>query len=245
MAINRQARATAAAARRRLRELADPDVARTAQRFFKTGPGEYSAGDEFIGVRVPVIRRLGRELRGMSIDEITALLHDRWHEARLLALVLLVDTFTRAPANERASIADLYLRNTRWINNWDLVDSSAPSILGAHLLTRSRTVLDRLARSKNLWERRIAIVATQHLIRADKFDDTLRIAELLMYDSHDLIHKAVGWMLREVGDRDRKRLESFLTKHAHEMPRTMLRYAIEKLSSDDRRRFMSAKSEKR
>jgi 3-methyladenine DNA glycosylase AlkD len=235
-------RPTAAGARKRLRALANPEDARFLQRFFKTGPGQYGAGDRFLGIRVPALRRVARELRGLPLDQIEVLLHDPWHEARLLALVLLGDAYTRGSPVERETIFRAYLRNTHWINNWDLVDVSAGPIVGAHLATRSRRLLDRLARSRSLWERRIAIIATQAFIRNGGFDDTLRIAERLMHDSHDLIHKAVGWMLREVGNRDRRRLEGFLDAHAHEMPRTMLRYAIEKLPPADRRRFMDARA---
>ena len=229
---------TAAYARKRIRELGDPNDALFLQGYFKTGPGEYGEGDQFLGIRVPVVRRLAKELRDLPLDQIEALLHDRWHEARLLALVLLGDAYERASTAEREAIFDLYLRNTKWINNWDLVDSSAGRVVGAHLATRPRKLLDRLARSSNLWERRIAIIATQHFIRNGEFDDTIRLAEVLLHDSHDLIHKAVGWMLREVGNRDRATLEAFLDTHAREMPRTMLRYAIEKLPPADRRRFM-------
>ena len=229
---------TAAYARKRIRELGDPNDALFLQGYFKTGPGEYGEGDQFLGIRVPVVRRLAKELRDLPLDQIEALLHDRWHEARLLALVMLGDAYERASPAERKAIFDLYLRNTQWINNWDLVDSSAGRVVGAHLANRPRKLLARLARSSNLWERRIAIIATQHFIRNGEFDDTIRLAEVLLHDSHDLIHKAVGWMLREVGNRDRATLEAFLDTHAREMPRTMLRYAIEKLPPADRRRFM-------
>jgi hypothetical protein len=153
----------------------------------------------------------------------------------------LADAYARASSSERAAIFRAYLRNTARINNWDLVDVSAPHVVGVHLATRSRRRLDTLARSKSVWERRIAIIATQHFIRNGEFDDTLRIARLLIHDSHDLIHKAVGWMLREVGNRDRAALSTFLARHAHEMPRTMLRYAIEKLPPSERARFMAAR----
>jgi 3-methyladenine DNA glycosylase AlkD len=241
----KNSRATLAIARRRLRELANPDDAVFLQRFFKTGPGDYGEGDQFLGIRVPTIRRLARELHGLSLDDIESLMHEPWHEARHLALVALVDAYTRGSPGERDAIAKLYLRNTRWINNWDLVDVSAAGIVGAHLMTRSRRPLDRLARSPNVWERRIAIVSTHHFIKAGQVGDTLRIAERLMADSHDLIHKAVGWMLREVGERDRHALEGFLDLHAHEMPRTMLRYSTEKLSPVDRQRFMNARLARR
>jgi 3-methyladenine DNA glycosylase AlkD len=233
---------TAASLRRRLRELGDARDAAFLQGFFKTGPGEYGEGDRFLGIRVPVIRRVAREARGLPLDQIEALLHEPWHEARLLGVILFADAYERGSPRERGAIFRLYLRNAPRINNWDLVDVSAPNVVGVHLATRPRNRLDKLARSKNLWERRIAIVSTQHFIRNGEFDDTLRIARLLMRDPHDLIHKAVGWMLREVGKRDRATLESFLTEHAHEMPRTMLRYAIERLPPRDRARFMSARA---
>ena len=233
---------TAAMIRKQLRALGDPGDAAFLQRFFKTGPGQYGEGDKFLGIRVPAVRRVASEARGLPLEEIEALLHDPWHEVRLLALIMLVDAYKRGTRAERASIFRLYLRNTSRIDNWDLVDVSAPGVVGMHLVDRPRRRLDRLARSRNLWERRIAIIATQAFIRRGEFDDTLRIARLLMRDPHDLIHKAVGWMLREVGNRDRVTLESFLDEHAHEMPRTMLRYAIEKLPPRDRKRFMDARS---
>jgi 3-methyladenine DNA glycosylase AlkD len=225
----------------RLRALADPADAEFLQRFFRTGPGEYGEGDRFLGIRVPAIRAVARELVRMPLAETERLLHSPWHEARLLALILLGDAYRRASAAERNAIFRLYLRNAKYINNWDLVDLSAPNIVGAHLADRPRSRLDALARSKKLWERRIAIVATHQFIRAGEFDDTLRVARILLHDAHDLIHKAVGWMLREVGKRDPARLTSFLDEHAHEMPRTMLRYAIERFSVADRKRYMSAR----
>lgn len=234
-------RPTAAAAVKRLRTLGDPADATFLQRFFRTGPGEYGEGDRFLGIRVPDTRRLARELRGMPLDQVELLLHSEWHEARLLAVILMGDAYQRGTPAQQNAVYRVYLRNAKRINNWDLVDLSAPNVVGAHLATRPRSKLDMLARSKNLWERRIAIVATQHLIRNREFDDTLRIARLLLHDSHDLIHKAVGWMLREVGKRDRAPLEAFLTEHAHEMPRTMLRYSLEHFAAAQRQRFMDAR----
>lgn len=235
---------TAASIRKRLRELGDPTDAAFLQGFFKTGPGQYGDGDRFLGIRVPEIRRLARELRGLPLDQIHALLLDPWHETRLLSVVLLGEEYKRGSPAERGAIFRLYMDNASRVNNWDLVDLSAPNIVGAHLATRSRKRLDTLARSRNLWERRIAIIATAHFIRNGEFDDTLRIARMLMHDPHDLIHKAVGWMLREVGKRDRGILEAFLDAHAHEMPRTMLRYAIERLPRRDKRRFMAVRAER-
>jgi 3-methyladenine DNA glycosylase AlkD len=201
--------------------------------------GEYGAGDRFLGLNVPQIRQLAAEFRDLPLSEIEMLLESRWHEARLLAVLLLANAYPKADGATKERIYRLYLRRTDRINNWDLVDVSAPQVVGAHLLRRSRTPLRRLARSRNLWERRIAVLATQHFIQHSEFDDTLRLAELLMNDQHDLIHKAVGWMLREVGKRDERTLLSFLDRHAGVMPRTTLRYAIERLSPTQRGRYMA------
>jgi len=232
---------SAGSAFKRLRALGDPEDAKFLQRFFRTGPGEYGEGDRFLGIRVPDTRRLAGELRGMPLDQIEKLLHNPYHEARLLAVILLGDAYARGTIAEREAVFRLYLRNASRVNNWDLVDVSAPNVVGAHLATRPRARLDKLARSRNLWERRIAIVSTQHFIRNREYEDTLRISRVLLHDAHDLIHKAVGWMLREVGKRDRAPLEAFLSEHAHEMPRTMLRYAIEHFSPSERRRYMDAR----
>jgi 3-methyladenine DNA glycosylase AlkD len=228
----------ASAVVRRMKELADPRRAVISQRFFKTAPGQYGAGDKFLGLTVPQIRTLSSEFAELPLAEIETLLKSPWHEARLLAVVLLADGYRRGDAGTRERIYRLYLRRTDRINNWDLVDASAPNIVGAHLLDRSRAPLRKLARSKNLWERRIAVVATQYLIQQRQFDDTLELAALLLDDEEDLMHKAVGWMLREVGKRDERTLASFLDKHAGAMPRTGLRYAIERLSPAQRRRYM-------
>ena len=187
------------------------------------------------------MRRVARDLRGMPLRECLALLRSPMHEERLLALVLMVDDYGRATtsAPERASIFAAYLANARRVNNWDLVDLSAPHIVGAHLLARNRAVLDRLARSGNLWERRIAIVATHAFIRAGDVTTTLRIARLVLADSHDLIHKATGWMLREAEKRDGRAVRRFLDQHADNMPRTMLRYTIERFSAAEKKRWMA------
>lgn len=234
----KQQAVSAAQIEARLREMADPDHARVLQGYFRTGPGEYGEGDRFLGIRIPALRKLVREYRGVTLDEMAALLRSEWHEARLLALLLMADAYARGGAAVREAIYRLYLASTRYVNNWDLVDSSAPHIVGAHLAEGDRAVLDDLARSESLWERRIAILATQHLIRRGDFEPTLRIAEMLVADRHDLIHKAVGWMLREVGDRDRAAEEAFLVRHHRTMPRTMLRYAIEKFPPDLRQRYL-------
>lgn len=229
---------TAANIERRLRKLADPARVPILQRFFRTGPGEYGEGDRFLGLRVPELRKLCRELRGTPVGAAVTLLRSPYHEARLLALLLLVEAYRTGDARERGHIFEQYLANTARINSWDLVDASAPQIVGAHLADRDRSVLTRLAGSTLLWERRIAIIATFHFIRRGEFEDTLRIAELLRADEHDLIHKAVGWMLREVGKRDRACAEQFLMRHYRRMPRTMLRYAIEKFEPERRRAYL-------
>lgn len=230
-----------AAVRKRLKSLANPKDAEFLQRFFRTAPGEYGAGDRFHGIRVPVTRTVAREFRELSLEDVTALLHDPFHEARLLAVIILATRYQRGTPKERDAIFDLYVKNAARVNNWDLVDSSAPEIVGGHLATRPRTLLDKLAKSTNLWERRIAIVATHRFIRNGELDDTFRIATTLLRDSHDLIHKATGWMLREAGKRDAARLEAYLDEHAHEMPRTMLRYALEKMTPQRRKHFMGAR----
>ena len=229
---------TAAEVLARLEQLGDAEDARFLQGYFRTGPGEYGEGDRFLGIRVPALRTLVREHRGTPLEEIAELLRSPWHEARLLAVLLLADAYARGGEQARDAIYRLYLDGTRWINNWDLVDSSAPHVVGAHLVDRDRGVLEELARSESPWERRIAILATQHFIRRGDFGTTLRIAELLVHDRHDLIHKAVGWMLREVANRDRTVAETFLRRHLTEMPRTMLRYAIEKFDAGTRAKYL-------
>lgn len=228
-----------AGVRRRLRDAGDPDDAVFLQRFFKTGPGQYGEGDRFLGIRGPMMRTLAREFADLPLGDVEKLLHDKWHEARLLALLLLIERYERGNARDKENVFRCYLANTGCVNNWDLVDLSAPGIVGAHLETRSRALLDKLAKSKRLWERRIAIISTSWFIRHDDFDDTLRVATTLLGDSHDLIHKAVGWMLREVGKRDERVLDGFLERHAHEMPRTALRYSIERMSPAKRKRYMA------
>jgi 3-methyladenine DNA glycosylase AlkD len=228
--------------RRKLRESAQPAHAAIARRFFKTGPGEYGEGDAFLGLKVPQIRAELPHTDALSETDIVELLHSRWHEERLLALLVLGRRFGRAKKDAAAQqrIVALYLANTRGVNNWDLVDSSAPQILGAWLLRRDRSLLGRLAASPNLWEQRIAILATQAFIRAGDFAETLRLCALFLTHQHDLIHKACGWMLREMGKRDLAPLRAFLARHAGDMPRTMLRYALEKLDPGERRKWMNA-----
>jgi 3-methyladenine DNA glycosylase AlkD len=224
--------------RSELRRLADPAVALSSQRFFRTGPGEYGAGDRFLGIRVPQMRKLVRRFEDATLASITTLLDSAWHEERLLALLLLVRQYQRGDAPTQTRIAKLFLARRRRVNNWDLVDSSAHLILGPHLQHGDRRLLDRLARSRNLWERRIAMLTTLCYIRQRDHDDALRIARLLLDDHEDLIHKAVGWMLREVGNRDPEVERAFLDDHAARMPRTMLRYAIEKFPARVRAQYM-------
>lgn len=223
----------------RLRAMGNPADAKFLAGFFKTAPGQYGHGDKFVGLRVPVIRKVAREFAALSLRELERLLHSPIHEERLAALVILVGQTDRAGAAARKAIYDFYLANTKFINNWDLVDVSAPQIVGAYLADKSRHVLYRLARSPWLWHRRISILATFHFIRLGQFDDTLAIAEMLLGDREDLVHKAVGWMLREVGKRNEEVLCGFLSKHCRRMPRTMLRYAIERFSQSRRKAFMS------
>jgi 3-methyladenine DNA glycosylase AlkD len=225
--------------RAQLRRFADPAVARGSQRFFKTGPGGYGAGDRFLGVRVPQIRKLVTLFPEATLATVSELLESPWHEERLFALFLLIAKYERSGTETRAKIARLYLGKRQYVNNWDLVDSSAHLILGPHLQNGDRRLLDRLARSRSLWERRMAMLTTLCYIRQNDYADALRIAALLVDDREDLIHKAVGWMLREIGNRDPAAEHAFLDVHAAHMPRTMLRYAIEKFSPDERVQYLA------
>ena len=207
-------------------------------RFFKTAPGQYGHGDRFLGIRVPALRQLARAHRSLSVDDALTLLSSKWHEERSLALFLLVGHYKRADRSGRQRIYDAYLANTKHVNNWDLVDCSAEHIVGPHVDPNDAPILDQLAVSDDVWERRIAMLATFHWIKQKQFAPALRIAERLLHDDHDLIHKAVGWMLREIGKRDGKAERQFLNKHYRTMPRTMLRYAIEKFPDTERQRYM-------
>jgi hypothetical protein len=229
----------AAAISARLQQLADPERARLLQRYFKTGPGEYGAGDLFIGLTVPQVRGVLGQFKNLTPEDVTPLLVSPRHEERFFALLALVRGFGKGDPGVREQIHSLYLANTAFINNWDLVDCSAPTVVGDYLLEREREPLYRLARSASLWERRIAILATFTFIRYHQFDDSLALGSMLLHDREDLIHKAVGWMLREVGKRDQAVLEAFLRTHCRVMPRTMLRYAIERLPDHKRRGYLS------
>ena len=219
-----------------LRGLADDEKKIVLPRFFKTGKGEYGEGDRFLGVVVPATRSVAKRYKDVPYEVLEALLESEWHEFRLCSLLILIEKYKKEP--EQA--VRFYLSHTEGINNWDLVDLSAPYILGSFLVrSEDRGILYQLAGSANMWERRIAVVSTLMLIRHGQFDDTLRLAELLLDSGHDLMRKAVGWMLREVGKRDQDILVAFLEKHRRQMPRTMLRYAIEKFSMEQRKHFMS------
>lgn len=229
---------TASAVLRQLRGVANAARAAATSRYFRTGPGEYGAGDRFLGLTLPQVRQVTKQYRALPLREVERLLESPWHEARAVAVLILANNYGNADDATRRQIYQLYLRRADRVNNWDLVDASAPAIVGGHLMRRSRAPLRRLAKSKNLWERRIAIVATHPFIRRGEFDDTLRLAVLLKRDPHDLIHKATGWMLREVGKRDERVLRSFLDHYAGELPRTALRYSLERLTPALRRHYM-------
>jgi 3-methyladenine DNA glycosylase AlkD len=223
---------------KRLQKMGNKEDARFLQGFFKTGVGQYGEGDIFLGIRVPALRKLAKEHKALPLKEVLLLLRSPYHEVRLFALILFVNTFAKSDETIQKKIYNLYVANTRYINNWDLVDISAPNIVGAFLMERSRKPLYQLAKSKSLWERRMATLATFYFIKNNQFADALKIARILLQDKEDLIHKAAGWMLREIGKRDIACAESFLQKHCQVMPRTMLRYAIERFTPSKRRKYM-------
>ncbi|MEJ2066560.1 MAG: DNA alkylation repair protein [Deltaproteobacteria bacterium] len=227
--------------RARLRKLGDKERAKNSQWFFKTGPGEYGEGDRFLGIKVPELRKLAKEYQATPLAETTQLLRSPIHEERLLALLLLVRAFAKGDERFKEKIYHLYLDNTQCINNWDLVDLSAVYIVGAFLMEKSKKPLYALAKSNNLWERRIAIIATFYFIKEGEFTEAMKIARMLLFDKEDLIHKAVGWMLREVGKRHLATEERFLKEHNKKMPRTMLRYAIERFPEQKRKRYLKGK----
>lgn len=225
--------------KKELRDFASKERARDLGRFFKTGKGEYGEGDIFIGITVPEQRTIAKKYRDMPLSDVIKLLHEKVHEFRFTALVILIHQFSRADERKRKKIYDLYCENTRYVNNWDLVDLSAAVIVGVYLKNKHKEPIAKLARSPSLWERRIAMIATGYSIKEGNPDVALEVAHILLHDTHDLIHKAVGWMLREVGKYcGRAVLETFLEKYAHHMPRTMLRYAIEHFPKKDRNRLM-------
>ncbi len=222
-----------------LRDLADPTIAEHSQRFFKTRKGQYGEGDNFLGIRVPILREQAKQFSDMPLKEGRSVLKSAFHEERLCALLILVQKFAKGAEKERAAIYTLYIKNTKYINNWDLVDSSAHQIVGGFLADKDKQPLYTFTQSKSLWERRIAIIATYHFIKKNQFNDALSISKSLLKDKEDLIHKAVGWMLREVGKRDLATEQTFLQLHYKQMPRTMLRYAIEKFPERERKKYLN------
>ena len=221
--------------KKELKIKANSKKAKILQRFFKTGPGEYGEGDIFLGIVSSDIKEIAKKYNKLNTKEILKLLHSKIHEERVAALRIMIDKFQKG---EQKKIYNLYLENTKYINNWDLVDLSAHKIIGEYFLNKPKSILYKLAKSKNIWERRISIISTFTFIRNNEFSETLKIARLLLKDKHDLIHKAVGWMLREVGKRDLNIEEEFLKKYYKKMPRTMLRYAIERFPEKKRKYYL-------
>jgi len=224
--------------REALKQQSDPKQAKILSRFFKTGKGEYGEGDKFLGIKVPVSRQIAKQFKDLSLKEIQELLYSQIHEERLIALFILTEQYRKGDEEKKKIIFNFYIKNTKRVNNWDLVDLSAERTIGAYLLDRDKQILLDLARSKNLWERRIAVMSTFHFIKNGIYDITLEISDILLGDKHDLIHKAVGWMLREIGKRNLNTEESYLKKHYKIMPRTMLRYAIEKFPEKKRLSYL-------
>jgi 3-methyladenine DNA glycosylase AlkD len=220
-------------------QLSDPHRAKNLSWFFKTGKGQYGEGDTFLGIPVPEQRKIAKRYVDLSLEDLHELLNSKVHEHRFTALVILISKYRKAEESGKKEIFDFYLRNTENINNWDLVDLSAPRIVGDYLINRERSILYKLAKSDSLWERRISILSTFTFINNNDFEGALNISELLLHDEHDLIHKAVGWALREIGKRDQNVEERFLAKHCLHMPRTMLRYAIEKFDEEKRKRYLN------
>jgi len=219
-----------------LQKLANPQQAQLLQRFFKTGPGEYGEGDVFLGIKVPEQRKVAKKYKNLPLEDLRSLLSSKIHEERLIALFILI--FHYQKTKNKTELINFYLKNTKHINNWDLVDLSAPRLLGDYLLNNDRKIIYKLANSKDLWEKRIAVLATFMLIKHNQYEDTLNISTILLNDQHDLIHKAVGWALREIGKKDQKAEETFLHQHYQTMPRTMLRYAIEKFPEPLRKKYL-------
>jgi len=223
-----------------LQKLANPEKAKLLSRFFKTEKGQYGEGDIFLGITVPDQRKVSKEYPKLRLNEIHELLSSKIHEHRLTSLFVLISKFEKGNNKLKKEIFDFYLQNTKNINNWDLVDLSAPKISGAYMLDnpKEKKILYKLAKSNHLWEKRIAVLSTFAFIKNNDFDDAIKIAEMLLKDKHDLIYKAVGWMLREIGKKDQETEEKFLKKHCKEMPRTMLRYAIEKFQKNKKEFYM-------
>ena len=228
-----------------LLQLSNPEKAKNSSRYFQTGKGQYGEGDVFLGIPVPEQRRIAKRYLNLPLDDIQELLSSEIHEHRLTALLILVSKYGKADNPGKEEIFNFYLKNTENINNWDLVDLTAPKIVGDYLFNKDASILFKLAKSNNLWERRIAVLSTFKFIDNNNFEDALSIAKLLLHDKHDLIHKAVGWMLREIGKRDQEIEEQFLSKHHMQMSRTMLRYAIEKFEENKRKFYLSQTTHKK
>ncbi len=222
-----------------LNKLTNPEKAKQLQRFFKTGRGEYGEGDIFLGITVPIQRTVAKQYQAVTLNDVLDLLKSKYHEHRLVALLILILKYKKTNETEKKHIVHLYLSNTKYINNWDLVDLSAPNILGEYFKDKDRLTLYKLAQSNNLWKKRIAIISCFTFIKNRDFEDALAIAKLLLHDTHDLIHKAVGWMLREVGKKNQQTEEEFLLTYYKTMPRTMLRYAIEKFDEKKRAYYLA------
>lgn len=221
-----------------LKSYSNPAKAEHSKRFFKSGPGEYGEGDMFLGITVPNQRKIAKKFKQIDLNEVQKLLQSEYHEARLTAVMLLVYKIEKADEYVFEEVVEFYLKNLRYVNNWDIVDSSCHQILGRFLFNKERDLLYELAHSKNLWEKRIAMITCYHFIKRDDFEDALKIAEILLNDDHDLIHKAVGWMLREIGNRNLDAETQFLDQYFKNMPRTMLRYAIEKFDEPLRKYYL-------
>lgn len=224
--------------KRELDSLSNKERAEVSQRFFKTGKGEYGEGDIFIGLTMPQIRKITKKYTNLSVPKIQELIKSKIHEHRMVALLILVEKYKKANEKDKENIFSFYLKNTKHINNWDLIDLSAPNIVGDFLFDKDKKILYNFANSEDLWEKRISILSTFTFIRKDEFGDALAISEILLPDTHDLIHKAIGWMLREIGKRDQEKLESFLKFHYKNIPRTTLRYAIERFPEDKRKKYL-------
>ena len=227
--------------RQEIRNHSNKELAVFLQRFFKTGPGEYGEGDKFAGIKVPVSRKIAINNYNLTLEEVKQLLLSKLHEERLIALLILVHQYKKSDEAQREKIFKFYIRNAKYINNWDLVDLSAPQIVGAFIVDKEKDILFKFANSNNLWQKRIAVLSTFSFIKINRFDVALQISEILLNDEHDLIHKAVGWMLREIGKRNLTVEENFLKKYYKKMPRTMLRYAIEKFPEAKRQKYLKSK----
>jgi 3-methyladenine DNA glycosylase AlkD len=225
----------------KINSLSDKKVAENLKWFFKTDKGEYGEGDQFAGLKVPVQRKLAKEFSDLKLEEIGELLKSPVHEERLISLFILVDKYQHADDQLKEKIFNFYIRNIKRVNNWDLVDLSSPKIIGLHLLEKDKSILFKFAMSKKLWERRIAVLASFEFIRNNNYVTSLQLCKMLLNDNHDLIHKATGWMLREIGKRNLEVEEKFLKEHYNEMPRTMLRYAIERFPESKRKKYLQGK----